>query len=123
MALEEYVGAAYLEIDGAEIEVESFSVKRNTMRKLVKTMNRSGRARGFARLVEEISLTVTLPAKLLDSRDWSLIEGAKLTATPLAGVGRISYLDCFTTSVGRSYKTDNEMVFDVEMNSLREVRE
>ena len=49
MALEEYAGQVILEVDGQEIEVTSFNVSENTGRKPVKTMNRTGRAKGFAR--------------------------------------------------------------------------
>jgi hypothetical protein len=119
----EYVGAAYIEIDGVEVEVESVTPKRSTMRKLVKTMNKTGRAKGFARLVEEISLTVSLPAKLEDTRDWAAVENAKVTVRPLIGGKATSYLDCFVTSVGRAYKTDSEMMFDIELAALREVTE
>ena len=42
MALEEYVGAIVMEVDGQEIEVTDLKVDTNTGRKLVKTMNRTG---------------------------------------------------------------------------------
>lgn len=119
----EYVGAAYIELNGEEVEVESVSPKRSSLRKLVKTMNKTGRAKGFARLMEEITLTVTLPAKLEDTRDWGAVEGAKVTIRPLLGGKATSYLDCATLSVGRAYKSDSEMVFDVEMMAMREVTE
>ena len=41
MALEEYVGAVVVEVDGREIEAFSCSPSANTGRKPVKTMNRS----------------------------------------------------------------------------------
>ena len=40
MALNEYLGAIVMEIDGKEVEVESLDVSYKTGRKLVKTMNK-----------------------------------------------------------------------------------
>ena len=41
---EEYVGAVILEWDGKEIECASVSTDINTGKRIVKTMNRAGRA-------------------------------------------------------------------------------
>ena len=123
MALEEYEGTVIVEIDGQEVEVESVSVKRNSMRKLVKTMNKTGRAKGFTRLMEEISLTISAPAKIREKYNWAGLEGGKVTITPLGGGDRTTYADVFSTSVGRAYKTDTEALFDVEAHALREVTE
>ena len=60
MALEEYVGAIVMEVDGQEIEVTDLKEDVTTGRKLVKTMNKTGRAKGFSRGIEEIQLTVTV---------------------------------------------------------------
>ena len=46
MALEEYVGAIVMEVDGQEIEVTDLKEDVTTGRKLVKTMNKTGRAKG-----------------------------------------------------------------------------
>ena len=47
MALKEYVGAIVLEVDGQEYEVIDLNVDHQSGKKLVKTMNRTGRALGF----------------------------------------------------------------------------
>lgn len=122
MALE-YEGTVVVEINGRDVEVESVNVKRTSLRKLVKTMNKTGRAKGFTRLVEEITLTITAPAEIRNKYDWAGLENGKVTFTPLAGGDRTSYLDVFVTSVGRAYKTDSEAMFDIEANALREVTE
>lgn len=124
MALEEYVGAIILELDGQEVEIESLDVTKKTGRKLVKTMNRTGRPKGFARGVSEIQLKVTVVIPLTGDLDWGAIEGAKITQSPESPGGkRISYLDCFTTDVGEKYTVDNEAKRDLTMYALRDVTE
>ncbi|MGL9773184.1 MAG: hypothetical protein ACR5LG_02405 [Sodalis sp. (in: enterobacteria)] len=46
MALE-YTGAVVLEINSTEVEVTEFSPRANTGKQLVKTMNFTGRAKGY----------------------------------------------------------------------------
>ena len=124
MALEEYVGAIVLSVDGQDVEVVDMSVQTKTGRKLVKTMNRTGRAKGFSKGIAEydISLTVVIPET--GDLDWASIEGSKLTTEALtAGGPRESYLDCFTTEVGKKYSVDNEARRDIKMNALRMVTE
>ncbi len=124
MALEEYLGSIVLEVDSVEVDVTSLSVTKSTMRKLVKTMNRTGRPKGFAKMMEEISLKVTAVVPLNQNVDWGAIEGAKLTVYPLDQEDkRTSYLDCFTTDVGKEYSTDNESRIDITLGALREVIE
>jgi len=124
MALKEYLGAIVLEVNGVEVGVESLDVTKKTGRKLVKTMNRSGRPAGFAKGVEEIDLKVSVVIPLLGDMDWAAIEGAKLTVYPTAPGGRrTSYLDCFTLDVGEKYGTDSEAKRDLSMACLREVIE
>lgn len=48
MSLHEYIGSIVLEVDSQEIEITDLDVQINTGRKLVKTMNKTGRAKGFA---------------------------------------------------------------------------
>lgn len=123
MALEEYVGPIVMEVDGQEIEVTDLSEDVTTGRKLVKTMNRTGRAKGFARGIEEIELTLSVVIPASGDLNWGGIEGAKITQFPLSGTpGKIiSYLDCFTTKVGAKYTVDNEAKRDITMNALRRV--
>ncbi|WP_375591715.1 phage tail protein [Chitiniphilus eburneus] len=124
MALEEYVGAIVLEVDGQEVEVVDLSITSKTGRKLVKSMNRTGRAKGFAAGVAEIELSATVVVPLGGDLDWEAIEGAKLTIYPPgAGGRRESYLDCFTTEVGDKYGVDNEARRDLKLNALRKVIE
>lgn len=124
MALQEYAGAIVLEVDGKEVEVIDLSVSSKTGRKLVKTMNRTGRAKGFAKGIAEYELSATVAIPLSGDLDWAGIEGAKLTVYPLSPGGkRESYLDCFSLEVGEKYDTDNEAKRDVKLQSLRRVYE
>jgi len=124
MALQEYLGAVVLEVDGQEVEIESFDITHKTGRKLVKTMNKTGRPAGFAKGVEEIDIKITAVIPTTGDLDWASIEGAKLTVYPItAGGQRTSYLDCFTLDVGEKYTVDGEAKRDLSMASLRKVVE
>lgn len=124
MALTEYLGAIVMEVDGQEVEIESVEMTRKTGRKLVKTMNKSGRAKGFSRGIAEYDLKVVAVIPLTGDIDWDGIEGAKITIYPLtAGGKRTSYIDCFTEEVGESYTVDNEAKQNLTMKALRRVKE
>lgn len=123
MALKEYAGAIVMEINGTEVEVSSFDVNEKTGRKIVKTMNKTGRPAGFSKGVAEIDLKVTVVIPLTGDMDWGAIEGAKITKYPLGGDKRTSYLDCFTLEVSEKYTADGEAVRDLTMGCLRKVEE
>lgn len=120
MALKEYLGAIVMEIDGREVEIESLNVAHKTGRKRVKTMNKTGRAPGFAKGVEEIDLQVSAVMPLEGDIDWAAIQGAKIVIYPVSQGGkREVFYDCFTVDVGDKYTTDNEAMRDLSMVALR----
>lgn len=124
MSLQEYLGTIVMEINGQEIEIESCDTTSKTGRKLVKTMNKTGRAKGFARGIAEYDLKVTAVIPLTGDIDWEGIEGAKITIYPQTlGGKRTSYLDCFSIDVGEKYSVDNEAKRDISMGALRKVTE
>lgn len=124
MALQEYLGSIVMEVDGQEVEIESVDVTEKTGRKLVKTMNKTGRAKGFAKGIAEFDLKVTAVIPLTGDINWSDIQGAKITIYPLSTGGkRESYLDCFTLEVGKKYTVDGEAKQDLSMSALRKVIE
>lgn len=124
MALEEYAGAIVMEIDGKEVEIASLNMTHKTGRKLVKTMNKTGRPKGFAKGIAEFSLSISAVIPLTGDIDWAAIEGAKITEYPLSTGGqRVSYLDCFTIDVGEKYTVDSEAMRDISMGALRQVIE
>ncbi|VVE59770.1 hypothetical protein PCA31118_00009 [Pandoraea captiosa] len=125
MALEEYVGAIVLEVDGVEAEVVSMSVDSQTGKKPVKTMNRTGKVKGFAKGIEthEIKCTVVIPAGS-ESIDWFNLQGAKLTEYPVTPGGkRTSYRDCTTISCSEQYTADNEARRDLTLFATGKVTE
>ncbi|HDR9099666.1 TPA: phage tail protein [Burkholderia vietnamiensis] len=124
MALEEYVGAIVLTVDGQDVEVIDFNYQGKTGRKLVKTMNRTGRAKGFSQGIAEYDLSLTVVIPETGDLDWEAIQGSKLTTEPLTPGGpRVSYLDCFTTEASEKYTVDNEARRDLKMVALRRVTE
>lgn len=124
MALQEFVGAASLEVDGKEVEVSSINVKEITGRRAVKTMNRAMRVKGFSRGITTYDLSVTAVVPLTGVPiDWANIEGAKITLQPVGGGQRFSYLDCFTTELGEKYEVEGEAMIDIQMVALRKVLE
>lgn len=125
MAAEEFVGAIALELDGREIECTSLSVNVSTGNRLVRTMNRSRNAAGYTKGVRQydLNLTVVVPADG-NEPNWAEIVGAKITREPIDGQGeRVSYLDCFTVSVGHTFEVDGEARKSISMHAMREVRE
>lgn len=124
MALEQYIGSIILEIDGREIDIESLDESVKTGRKLVKTMNRSGRPKGYSKGMADYDLKLTVAVPLSGEIDWAAIDGAKITIFPLDSESdRISYLDCFTVDVGSSYNVEGEAKRNITMMALRRVVE
>ena len=121
----EYIGAIVLEVDGKEVEVTKCDPKVNTGRKGVKTLNSSGRMRGFIQGIAEYTLSITAVKPNDGSEvDWENITNAKLTYYPLNQADkRTTYQGCFTTEVGESYTVDNEAVVDIQLGALSKVIE
>lgn len=124
MALQEFVGAISLEVDTREYEVTSLSVQTTTGRKIVKTMNKAMRAKGFSRgiVTYELSISAVVPLSGLPV-DWANIEGAKLTVQPVGGGQRYSFVDCFSVDAGEKYQVEGEATIDVKLVALRKVAE
>lgn len=123
MALNEYQGAIVMEVDGTEIEIESLDATEKSGRKVVKTMNKTGRPTGVSKGITEITLKVSAVIPMTGDLDWMSIQGAKITIYPLGSGQRTSYLDCFVTEMGRKYKVDSEAMQDLQMSALRKVLE
>ena len=120
----EYVGDVVLELDGQEIDIESIEPTVNTGRTEVKTMNRTGRPKGFSKKMASYTLRAVIPIDVDDTVDWEGIENAKITIFPVDNEGkRTSYLDCFSTEVGESYQVDGESKRNVSFGALRKVVE
>lgn len=119
MALEEYVGSIVLEIDSQEIEITDLDVQTVTGRKLVKTMNKTGKAKGYSQGIATYELTVSAVIPETDEPDWENLVGVKISKYPLnQSDKRTSYLDCASTEVSEKYTVDNEAKIDIKFFAL-----
>ena len=123
MALTEYVGAAFVEVDGQDYDVQSFEIKQESGNISVKTMNRHGKNMGFARGITTYTITGT--AAIPKDRDVSWIDmlGVKFTHEPVGGGKRISYRDCMCTEQSEKYSVDEEAKVDFTLVSTSKVEE
>jgi hypothetical protein len=117
---EEYVGAVVLEWDGKEIECASVSSDVSTGKRIVKTMNRAGRAKGHARGIADFKLSVEVPIPTDGSEpDWLTIEGAKLTVVPIDGVGkREVFTGCEVESMSSKFQVEGAAMRTLTITAL-----
>lgn len=117
---DEYVGAVVLEWDGKEIECASISTDISTGKKIVKTMNRAGRAKGHAKGVADFKLSVEVPIPTDSSEpDWMAIENAKLTIVPIDGVGkREVFTGCEIESMSSKYAVEGAAMRTLTVTAL-----
>jgi hypothetical protein len=122
MALE-YVGSIVLDVNSVEVEVTDFNPRETTGKKLVKTMNSTGRAKGYTQGIAtwELSITAVVPENT--SINWAQIAGAKLTQTPLGSGKRTTYQDVFVSEVGEQYTVDNEARINITAFALNKIEE
>lgn len=114
-----YVGLIVLEINGVEYEVQSFEPDLKTNRKVVKTMNRQGRALGHAKGIEEYEIRATVAIPKSGEPDWRSMIDAKITVYPQDGGGkRETYTGVFLMEVGSKYDSDNEATRDLTLGAL-----
>lgn len=124
MAIEEYAGSIVLEVDGTEYECTDFNPEVQTGRKLVKTMNSTGRAKGFSKGIATYEFTISVVIPLGGDIDWGALSDSKVTIYPLDNSGqRTTYQDCFCTGYSEKYTVDNEARRDVKMTALNKVNE
>lgn len=89
----------------------------------MKTMNRTGRAKGFSRGIAEIQLSLTVVIPPLATSTGRLLKGRRLPSTHSVIQENARPTDCFTLTVGKTYSVDNEARRDITMQALREVTE
>ena len=118
MAIQEYVGAVVLEVDGKEIECVSVSSDSNTGYMLVKTMRRQRTISGYCMgiVTHELSVTVPIPVDG-DPLDWWKVFDAKLTIYP------VSYTGCCVQSVSDQYEVEGEARRDLKLFAVERVEE
>lgn len=117
---EEYVGAVVLEWAGREIECASVSSDISTGKRIVKTMNRKGRAKGHAKGIPDFKMSVEVPIPTDGSEpDWLAIENAKLTIVPIDGVGqREVFLGCEIESVSSKWQVEGFAMRTLSITAL-----
>lgn len=117
---QEFVGAVTLEWDGREIECASVSTDISTGKRIVKTMNRTGRAKGHARGVLDIKLSVEVPIPTDGSEpDWLALENAKLTIVPIDGAGpREVFVGCEIETIGSKYQVEGSAMRSLSLTAL-----
>ena len=114
-----YVGQIVLEINGTDYEVTSVEPSLKTGRKVVKTMNRTGRAAGTARGIADHTLRVSVPIPKTGEPNWSAVLDAKITMEPGDGGGqRETWTGVFLISIGSKYQVEGEAMRDLEMGAL-----
>lgn len=117
---EEYVGAVILEWAGREIECASVSTDISTGKRIVKTMNRSGRAKGHAAGIADFRLSVEVPIPTDGTEpDWLTITNAKLTVAPLNDNGqREIFTGCEVETVSSRYQVEGAAMRTLTVTAL-----
>lgn len=119
-----YVGLIVLEINGTDYEVTSVEPVLKTGRKVVKTMNRTGRATGTAKGIEEHELKISVPIPKSGEPDWRALLDAKLTTYPQDGGGkRETWTGCCLMEVGSKYQVEGEATRDLSIAALNYYKE
>lgn len=118
--MEEYVGSVVLEWDGKEIECTSVTTDIATGKRLVKTMNRSMRAKGHAQGIPDFKLSVEVPVPTDGSEpDWLAIVNAKLTVAPVDDVGPHEvFTGCEVESISSRYVVDGAAMRTLQITAL-----
>jgi len=120
----DYVGTIVLEIDGADYDVESLDATDKTGRKVVKTMNRTGRPKGSTNGIKEFSMKITVAIPASGEPDWWNMKDAKLTIEPVDNSAkRVTYSGCGVEEVGSKYVVDGEAKRDLTLFALNRVEE
>ncbi|MXP50785.1 phage tail protein [Pantoea sp. Eser] len=121
-----YVGPVVLEVNGTEIEIREVSPTVDTGRKLVKTMNSTGRAKGHVNGIATYNLTLEAVIPKSGTIVWENITDAKLTIYPedtASGGLTTTYRNFTVQTVGRQYSVDNEARISISGFALNCIEE
>jgi hypothetical protein len=118
----EYDGEVVVEINGKEVDVISFDDTVNTGRKPVKTMNRTGRAKGSVNGIKTYEMKITAPAPAAAEFDWENMRDAQIVIYPVGNPSkRSTYVDSNVANIGSRYQLEGEAVRDISLYCLRKV--
>lgn len=110
----DYDGEVVVEINGQEVDVVSFEDTVSTGNKVVKTMNRTGRAKGSVKGIETFTWKITAPAPVAGEYNWRAMKDARIVIYPVGNpTKRTTLLDCRVESMGSKYQLEGEMVRDI----------
>lgn len=119
MALD-YDGEIVVEINGQEVDVVSFDDTVNTGRKPVKTMNRTGRAKGSVNGIKTYEMKITAPSPATGEYDWETMKDALIVIYPVTNpTKRTTFTDSNVISVGSKYQLEGEAVRDISLYCLK----
>jgi len=124
----EFVDRAYVEIDGAEVsEIKSIDVTPSRDTKVIKTMTRRNRGRGFSKGVPhwELSFEVAIPSAGEFGWRQAFKDGTELTVVvEESSTRRFRYEPCVITEVGSKYEAEGgDASRSVKMLSIDEAEE
>lgn len=110
----EYDGEVVVEINGKEVDISSLDITVSKSRKPVKTMNRTGRAKGSTKGITMYDLKITAPIPQVGGFDWENMVDARIVYYPVENPSKRTILfDCNTTNIGEKYQLEGEAVHDI----------
>lgn len=118
----EYDGEVVVEINGKDVDVVSFDDTVNTGSKPVKTMNRTGRAKGKVKGIKSYEMKITAPIPEEGEYPWEDMNDAQIVIYPVGNPSkRTTFIDSNVSLVGSKYQLENEAVRDISLYCLRKV--
>ncbi len=123
MADEEIVGSIVLSVNGRDVDCASFSPKHEAGRKLVPSMNRTGRARLSTKTTKSTMMSVEVFIFENDDIDWGSIGDGTITIEAYEGSKRETYTGCGVTNVSEQYGDGSEAKRSLEMFAKDVIKE
>ncbi|MGE7992552.1 phage tail protein [Pseudomonas sp. NPDC089554] len=114
-----YVGQIVLSINGQDYDIKSLDHSLKTGRVVVKTMNRTGRAKGTAKGMEDHELRVSVAIPKTGEPNWRAMLDAKITIEPGDGGGkRETWTGVALLEMGTKYQLEGEATRDLTLSAL-----
>lgn len=113
------VGLIILSVNGQDYDCASCAPKTDTGKKIIKTMNRTLKARYKSNGIKTYSLSVSVV--IPDGKDdisWDDVEDARISLESPSGNFRETYIGCEVITKSDSYSVDGETRRDLEMTAM-----
>ncbi|ENX46643.1 MULTISPECIES: hypothetical protein [Acinetobacter] len=106
---EKAVGLIILSINGEEYDCSSYNATKNTGKRPIPTMNRSGEVKYTANGIKtyQVTVAVVIPDSK-DTMDWLGVDDARLNIESQTGTFRESYIDFNVQEISDSYEVNGE---------------